>query len=95
MLGKHIASLFQSQNTCWHVHYIYNSSFLSSSFTNKVLVNDELPGGQMIDQWEPISFNSVQTPHEVYAREMFFYLCSSRFIAHIHIINVLMKGTGI
>ena len=54
---------------------IYNTSFLSSSFTNKVLVNDELPDGQMVDQWEPISFNSVQTPHEVYPREMFSYLC--------------------
>ncbi|MCO5554907.1 hypothetical protein L7F22_008445 [Adiantum nelumboides] len=27
----------------------------AARFTNKVLVNDELPDGQMVDQWEPVS----------------------------------------
>lgn len=38
----------------------------AARFTNKVLVNDELPDGQMVDQWEPVSLDSVQTPLEVY-----------------------------
>lgn len=38
----------------------------AARFTNKVLVNDELPDGQMVDQWEPVSSDSVQTPLEVY-----------------------------
>lgn len=38
----------------------------ASRFTNKVLVNDELSDGQMVDQWEPVSADSVQTPLEVY-----------------------------
>eukprot|EP00250_Pteridium_aquilinum_P010976 c19759_g1_i1 orf=495-4313(+) len=38
----------------------------AARFSNKVLVNDELPDGQMVDQWEPVSSDSVQTPLEVY-----------------------------
>ncbi|KAH7442546.1 hypothetical protein KP509_03G093600 [Ceratopteris richardii] len=38
----------------------------ASRFTNKVLVNDELPDGQMVDLWEPVTQDSVQTPLEVY-----------------------------
>jgi hypothetical protein len=30
------------------------------------MVSDELPDGQMVDQWEAISPDSVQTPLEVY-----------------------------
>jgi hypothetical protein len=32
---------------------------------NKVMVSDELPDGQMIDQWEQIGQDCVQTPLEV------------------------------
>ncbi|KAK9086163.1 hypothetical protein Syun_028557 [Stephania yunnanensis] len=32
----------------------------------KVLVTDELPDGQMVDQWEPVTQDSVKTPLEVY-----------------------------
>jgi hypothetical protein len=35
------------------------------SYQNKVMVSDELPDGQMVDQWEPIGEDSVQTPLEV------------------------------
>lgn len=35
-------------------------------YGNKILVTDELPDGQMVDQWEPVSSNSVKTPLEVY-----------------------------
>eukprot|EP00850_Spirogloea_muscicola_P002322 SM000009S23451 [mRNA] locus=s9:35424:44183:- [translate_table: standard] len=35
-------------------------------YKNKVMVSDELPDGQMVDQWEPIGPDSVQTPLEVY-----------------------------
>ncbi|XP_004494491.1 uncharacterized protein [Cicer arietinum] len=35
-------------------------------YGNKILVTDELPDGQMVDQWEPVSCNSVKTPLEVY-----------------------------
>ncbi|KAL2634189.1 hypothetical protein R1flu_005668 [Riccia fluitans] len=38
----------------------------ASRYQNKVMVSDELPDGQMVDQWEPIGENSVQTPLEVY-----------------------------
>lgn len=34
-------------------------------YGNKILVTDELPDGQMVDQWEPVSCNSVKTPLEV------------------------------
>ncbi|XP_045796771.1 paladin-like [Trifolium pratense] len=35
-------------------------------YGNKILVTDELPDGQMVDQWEPVSCDSVKTPLEVY-----------------------------
>lgn len=38
----------------------------AACYGNKILVTDELPDGQMVDQWEPISGGSVQTPLEVY-----------------------------
>lgn len=34
-------------------------------YGNKILVTDELPDGQMVDQWEPVSCDSVKTPLEV------------------------------
>lgn len=36
-----------------------------SRYGNKILVTDELPDGQMVDQWEPVSCDSVKTPLEV------------------------------
>lgn len=36
-----------------------------SRYGNKILVTDELPDGQMVDQWEPVSHDSVKTPLEV------------------------------
>ncbi|XP_031379973.1 paladin isoform X3 [Punica granatum] len=38
----------------------------ASRYGNKILVTDELPDGQMVDQWEPVSGDSVKTPLEVY-----------------------------
>uniref|UniRef100_A0A1D1Y2D0 Paladin n=1 Tax=Anthurium amnicola TaxID=1678845 RepID=A0A1D1Y2D0_9ARAE len=38
----------------------------ASRYGNKILVTDELPDGQMVDQWEPILHESVKTPLEVY-----------------------------
>eukprot|EP00252_Welwitschia_mirabilis_P018623 TRINITY_DN4136_c0_g2_i1.p1 TRINITY_DN4136_c0_g2~~TRINITY_DN4136_c0_g2_i1.p1 ORF type:complete len:1265 (-),score=281.07 TRINITY_DN4136_c0_g2_i1:516-4310(-) len=38
----------------------------AARYGNKILVTDELPDGQMVDQWEPINESSVQTPLEVY-----------------------------
>lgn len=38
---------------------------LDGRYKKKVLVTDELPDGQMVDQWEPIGLDSVQTPLEV------------------------------
>ncbi|WJX79948.1 hypothetical protein P8452_63011 [Trifolium repens] len=35
-------------------------------YGNKILVTDELPDGQMVDQWEPVSCDSIKTPLEVY-----------------------------
>ncbi|XP_058738433.1 uncharacterized protein LOC131610490 [Vicia villosa] len=35
-------------------------------YSNKILVTDELPDGQMVDQWEPVSCDSIETPLEVY-----------------------------
>ena len=37
-------------------------------YGNKILVTDELPDGQMVDQWEPVSSNSVKTPLEVWMK---------------------------
>ncbi|XP_037496180.1 paladin isoform X2 [Jatropha curcas] len=36
----------------------------ASRYGNKILVTDELPDGQMVDQWEPVSRDSVKTPLE-------------------------------
>ena len=36
-----------------------------SRYANKILVTDELPDGQMVDQWERVSCDSVKTPLEV------------------------------
>jgi hypothetical protein len=38
----------------------------AARYMNKVMVSDELPDGQMIDQWEQIGQGCVQTPLEVY-----------------------------
>ncbi|GJP69891.1 hypothetical protein CLOP_g893 [Closterium sp. NIES-67] len=38
----------------------------AARYSNKIMVSDELPDGQMVDQWEPIGPDSVQTPLEVY-----------------------------
>ncbi|XP_021661045.1 uncharacterized protein LOC110650395 isoform X2 [Hevea brasiliensis] len=36
----------------------------AARYGNKILVTDELPDGQMVDQWEPVSCDSVKTPLE-------------------------------
>lgn len=38
----------------------------AARYANKIMVSDELPDGQMIDQWEPVGPNSILTPFEVY-----------------------------
>lgn len=38
----------------------------AARYGHKILVTDELPDGQMVDQWESVSSNSVKTPLEVY-----------------------------
>ncbi|KAL5539852.1 hypothetical protein UlMin_045473 [Ulmus minor] len=38
----------------------------AARYGNKILVTDELPDGQMVDQWEPVARDSVKTPLEVY-----------------------------
>ncbi|GJN24153.1 hypothetical protein PR202_gb11875 [Eleusine coracana subsp. coracana] len=38
----------------------------ASRYGNKILVTDELPSGQMVDQWESVRSNTVKTPLEVY-----------------------------
>ncbi|XP_044502953.1 paladin-like isoform X2 [Mangifera indica] len=38
----------------------------AARYGNKILVTDELPGGQMVDQWEPVLSDSVKTPLDVY-----------------------------
>lgn len=49
-----------------------NDSFLFRAFVgrcgNKILVTDELPDGQMVDQWEKLSIDSVKTPLEVISK---------------------------
>ncbi|XP_031379971.1 paladin isoform X1 [Punica granatum] len=42
----------------------------ASRYGNKILVTDELPDGQMVDQWEPVSGDSVKTPLEVSISEL-------------------------
>ncbi|XP_075094031.1 uncharacterized protein LOC107778927 [Nicotiana tabacum] len=38
----------------------------AARYGNKILVTDELPDGQMVDQWEPVTSDSVKTPLQVY-----------------------------
>ncbi|CAO2826691.1 unnamed protein product [Amaranthus hypochondriacus] len=38
----------------------------AARYGNKILVTDELPDGQMVDQWEPVTCDFVKTPLEVY-----------------------------
>ncbi|PKA51507.1 hypothetical protein AXF42_Ash002873 [Apostasia shenzhenica] len=38
----------------------------AARYGNKILVTDELPDGQMVDQWEPVIRDYVKTPLEVY-----------------------------
>ncbi|KAL4574619.1 hypothetical protein LXL04_021454 [Taraxacum kok-saghyz] len=38
----------------------------ASRYGNKILVTDELPDGQMVDQWEPVTPDSIKTPLQVY-----------------------------
>ncbi|KAK3404221.1 hypothetical protein EUGRSUZ_K00541 [Eucalyptus grandis] len=37
----------------------------AARYGNKILVTDELPDHQIVDQWEPVSHDSVKTPLEV------------------------------
>ncbi|CAN1855732.1 PALD1 [Linum perenne] len=43
----------------------------AARYGNKILVTDELPDGQMVDQWEPVSNDSVKTPLEAYQRNVY------------------------
>lgn len=47
---------------CMIANFIWKSD---NRYGNKILVTDELPDGQMVDQWEPVSSDSVKTPLEV------------------------------
>lgn len=38
----------------------------AARYGNKILVTDELPDGHMVDQWEPVHWDSIKTPLEVY-----------------------------
>ncbi|XP_072951302.1 uncharacterized protein [Typha angustifolia] len=38
----------------------------AARYGNKILVTDELPDGQMVDQWESVVADSIKTPLEVY-----------------------------
>ncbi|XP_077240412.1 metal ion-binding protein isoform X2 [Tasmannia lanceolata] len=38
----------------------------AARYGNKILVTDELPDGQMVDQWELVTHDSIKTPVEVY-----------------------------
>ncbi|KAJ6803183.1 paladin [Iris pallida] len=38
----------------------------AARYGNKILVTDELPDGEMVDQWEQLMNDSVKTPLEVY-----------------------------
>uniref|UniRef100_A0ACD5WWN1 Uncharacterized protein n=1 Tax=Avena sativa TaxID=4498 RepID=A0ACD5WWN1_AVESA len=38
----------------------------ATRYGNKILVTDELPNGQMVDQWESVISDTVKTPLEVY-----------------------------
>ncbi|KAL6515755.1 hypothetical protein OROHE_018453 [Orobanche hederae] len=46
----------------------------AARYGNKILVTDELPHGQMVDQWEPFSHGSIKTPLEVYEELTHQYL---------------------
>lgn len=51
-------SCFALTKNCFHIGL--------NRYGNKILVTDELPDGQMVDQWEPVTHDSVKTPLEVY-----------------------------
>ncbi|KAL6500192.1 hypothetical protein OROHE_025558 [Orobanche hederae] len=46
----------------------------AARYGNKILVTDELPDGQMVDQWERVSHGSIKTPLEVYEELTHQYL---------------------
>ena len=48
-----------------HCFLVYIFQFKLNRYGNKILVTDELPDGQMVDQWEPVTQESVITPLEV------------------------------
>lgn len=53
--------------------------FSGCRYGNKILVTDELPDGQMVDQWEPVTCDFVKTPLEVQLTESCvsaFYSCA-------------------
>lgn len=45
-----------------------------SRYGNKILVTDELPNGQMVDQWESVVTDTVKTPLEVRIDSRFGYI---------------------
>lgn len=51
----------------WSLPMVYSQFYhlCINRYGNKILVTDELPDGQMVDQWEPVSHDSVKTPLEV------------------------------
>jgi hypothetical protein len=46
----------------------------ASRYGNKILVTDELPNGQMVDQWESVVTDTVKTPLEVRIDSRFGYI---------------------
>lgn len=45
--------------------FFFLVGYMINRYGNKILVTDELPDGQMVDQWEPVMPNSIKTPLEV------------------------------
>ena len=58
---------------------------LTDRYGNKVLVTDELPDGQMVDQWEPVTNDSVKTPLEVYPSVKSCRILKHNFLQHLSV----------
>jgi len=58
---------------------VYCTGIFDGRYGNKILVTDELPSGQMVDQWESVVYDTVKTPLEVMAYLLWYHsfiICS-------------------
>jgi hypothetical protein len=73
VFNKIVVVVISSLNRKHILTVLYMDVGIRYRYANKIMVSDELPDGQMIDQWEPVGPNSILTPFEVFPYTLLFF----------------------